>query len=175
MLRSWLCTTRSLATSCLLNLPLELFYLCLLPRWLFLLCTFDIMFLGCSVSSRQSHQQAYWEEGDAGDLEDASRLRCTEQASLLCPQVPQCPHHHQMSSLSNNTPRGRTVQLLNIAEASITKLELPFAVSSVHPLSESQYLLVRCKIYLLFMSYCHLSNNSGRWRKGLRRSQDFMP
>ena len=41
--------------------------------------------------------------------------------------------------------RGRTVQLLNVAEASITKLELPFAVSSVHPLSESQYLLVRCK------------------------------
>merc|ERR1719430_364506 len=40
-------------------------------------------------------------------------------------------------------PRGRTIQLLNVAEASITKLELPFAVSSVHPLSESQYLIVR--------------------------------
>jgi len=53
------------------------------------------------------------------------------------------PDFAEQNKLLFFAPRGRTVQLLNVAEASITKLELPFSVSSVHPLSESQYLLVR--------------------------------
>ena len=41
------------------------------------------------------------------------------------------------------SPRGRTIQLVDISSASSSKVELPFMVSSLHPLSESQYLLVR--------------------------------
>ena len=57
-------------------------------------------------------------------------------------------------------PRGRTIQLLNVAEASITKLELPFAVSSVHPLSESQYLLVRCGVTPPIISWRHFIHHN---------------
>ena len=75
-------------------------------------------------------------------------------------------------------PRGRTIQLLNVAEASITKLELPFAVSSVHPLSESQYLLVRCGVTPPIISWRHSfikTIHPGSWKKELNRSQNFMP
>ena len=72
-------------------------------------------------------------------------------------------------------PRGRTIQLLNVAEASITKLELPFAVSSVHPLSESQYLLVRCDTFHYFLAPCIQIIHPGSWKKELNRSQNFMP
>lgn len=41
------------------------------------------------------------------------------------------------------TPKGRTIQLMNIEEGSLYKMDFPFCISSVHPLSESQYLLVK--------------------------------
>jgi len=41
------------------------------------------------------------------------------------------------------TPNGRNLQLIDIMEGSLYKMDLPFNISSVHPLSESQYLVVK--------------------------------
>eukprot|EP00092_Neocalanus_flemingeri_P037789 GFUD01041137.1.p1 GENE.GFUD01041137.1~~GFUD01041137.1.p1 ORF type:complete len:1900 (+),score=456.60 GFUD01041137.1:60-5702(+) len=41
------------------------------------------------------------------------------------------------------TPKGRTIQMMDIGEGSLYKMDFPFVISSVHPLSEDQYLVVK--------------------------------
>ena len=152
MPRSWLCTTRSRATLCSPSPPLELFCLCLLPRWLFI----PLLASYCSSQVVQSVRDNLTNRL-TGKKETQETLRMlpdfAEQNKLLF-FAPRYPTHQMPSNpVQLQHSRGRTVQLLNVAEASITKLELPFSVSSVHPLSESQYLLVRffntsCPIFL---------------------------
>ena len=41
------------------------------------------------------------------------------------------------------TPGGRTIQLVNLEEGSVYKMDFPFVLKSLHPLDESRYLVVK--------------------------------
>merc|ERR1719369_678216 len=54
-----------------------------------------------------------------------------------------CADFANENKLMFYTPKGRNLQLIDVIEGSLYKMDLPFNISSVHPLSESQYLVVK--------------------------------
>jgi len=79
----------------------------------------------------------------AGGAVTDLRNRLTGRAPDRPESLRLLPDFAQDNKLLFFAPGGRTVQMLEVDEATITKLELPFALASLHPLSPSQYLAVR--------------------------------